>query len=58
MPSRKVFADGNDVCLWYDITMGPGLDILSSGWYKTEDGKISSFKVIFDPRRVLEQSKK
>jgi len=55
---QKVFTDGNDVCLWYDISMGPGLAILSSGWYRIEDGKISSFKVIFDPRQVLEQSKK
>jgi len=55
---QKVFADGNDVCLWYEITMGPGLAILSSGWYRIEDSKISLFKVIFDPRQVLEQGKK
>jgi len=55
---QKVFADGDDVCLWYDITMQQGLEVFSSGWYKVEDGKINSFKVLFDPRPVLEQAKK
>jgi limonene-1,2-epoxide hydrolase len=54
---QKVFADGDDVCLWYDISMS-GSEIFSSGWYKVEEGKIKLFKVIFDPRPVLEQAKK
>src|ERR1700733_9997145 len=54
---QKIFVDDEDVCLWYDINM-QGLVIFSCGWYKVEDGKISSFKVIFDPRPVLEQTTK
>jgi hypothetical protein len=54
---QKVFVNGDDICLWYDITMS-GLEVFSCGWYKVEEGKINSFKVLFDPRPVLEQAKK
>jgi len=54
---QKAFEDGNDVCLWYDITMGEQ-QIFSCGWYKVSHGKIDSFKVLFDPRPLLEQAKK
>ena len=50
---QKAFADGNDVCLWYDIDMG-GQKIFSSGWYHIEHHKIVWFKVLFDPRPLLE----
>jgi len=51
---KKAFVDdkGNDVCLWYDINMGKKT-ITSSGWYHLVDGKISEFKVLFDPRPLL-----
>jgi len=51
---KKVFADENDVCLLYDINMG-GATIFTCGWYKLENGKISSLKVVFDPRPLLEK---
>jgi limonene-1,2-epoxide hydrolase len=54
---KKVFADANDVCLWYDIDMG-GKTIFTSGWYHVEDGKVKWFKVLFDPRPLLEQAPK
>jgi hypothetical protein len=55
---KKTFVDGeNDVCLFYDINMG-GVTIFSCGWYHLEKGKIKSFKVIFDPRPLLEHSEK
>jgi limonene-1,2-epoxide hydrolase len=54
---RKVFVDGNDVCLWYDIQMS-GIEVLTCGWYHIVDGKIQSLKVVFDPRPVLEQRPK
>lgn len=54
---KKAFADGNDVCLWYDIDMG-GKTIFSSGWYHVEDGKVEWFKVLFDPRPLLEHAPK
>lgn len=50
---KKVFADGEDVCLFYDITQG-NITFFSAGWYKVVSDKIKSFQVIFDPRPVLE----
>jgi limonene-1,2-epoxide hydrolase len=52
---QKAFADGTDVCLWYDIDMD-GQKIFSSGWYHIENHKIAWFKVLFDPRPLLEHA--
>jgi hypothetical protein len=49
---QKVFAEGNDVCVLYDIDMG-GTKIFTCGWYHLKYNKISSLKVVFDPRPVL-----
>jgi limonene-1,2-epoxide hydrolase len=54
---KKIFEDVNDVSVFYDINMG-GTTIFSSGWYQLSGGKISSIKVIFDPRPLLEKSAK
>jgi len=54
---KKIFEDVNDVSVFYDINMG-GATIFSSGWYQLSGGKISSIKVIFDPRPLLEKSDK
>jgi len=54
---KRAFADGDDVCLFYDINMG-GQTIFSCGWYHVVDGKINSIRVIFDPRPVLEATEK
>ena len=54
---KKLFVDGDDVCLFYDIDMS-GHTIFSSGWYQVEDGKIKSLQVIFDPRPLLEKNGK
>jgi hypothetical protein len=48
----KTFADGEDVCLLYDITMS-GITIFTCGWYRVEHNKITSIKVVFDPRPLL-----
>jgi uncharacterized protein (DUF2147 family) len=45
---KRVFVDGNDVCLFYDLKMS-GTTILVSAWYQVQDGKIHSLKVVFDP---------
>lgn len=50
---KKVFADGNDVCVLYDVKMS-GLGVFTCGWYQVEAGKIRSLKVVFDPRPVLQ----
>jgi len=49
---KKVFVDGSDVCLFYDITQGE-ITFFSSGWYQVNDGKIKTFTVLFDPRPIL-----
>ena len=53
----KVFTDGNDISVAYDIDMS-GKRIFSMGWYHVADGKIDHFKVLFDPRPLLEESNK
>lgn len=52
---KKVFIDGDDVCLFYDINMG-NATLFCCGWYKVTDAKISWFKVVFDPRPLLEKA--
>ena len=54
---EKAFSDGDDVCMLYDINMS-GTKIFTCGWYHLENGKISSLKVVFDPRSVLKASDK
>jgi len=49
---KKVFAEGNDVCVLYDVTLS-GVKVFTCGWYQVNDGKIRSLKVVFDPRPVL-----
>ena len=54
---KKVFVNGDDVCLLYDLTMS-GITIFGCGWYHVEGDKINSLKVVFDPRPILELSDK
>jgi hypothetical protein len=53
---KKAFVEGDDVCLFYDLTMS-GKTIFGCGWYHVENGKINSLKVLFDPRPFLEGGK-
>ena len=46
---KKAFADGDDVCVLYDLkTTGP--TVFMSSWYQVKDGKIVSIQSVFDPR--------
>ena len=54
---QKVFKDGDDVCLFYNIEMS-GKSIFAAGWYLTNDGKINSIRVVFDPRPLLNAESK
>ena len=46
---KKVFDDGNDVCVLYDLTTdGPA--VYMSSWYQVKEGKIVSIQTVFDPR--------
>ncbi|MGH9512643.1 MAG: nuclear transport factor 2 family protein [Terriglobales bacterium] len=54
---KKAFAEDDDVCLFYDVTMS-GITAFCAGWYRLSQGKIRSFRVVFDPRPVLEAAQK
>jgi hypothetical protein len=49
---QKIFVDDQDVCLLYDITVS-GITLFACGWFQVEAGKVSSLRVIFDPRPVI-----
>jgi predicted ester cyclase len=51
---KKVFVDGPDVCLLYDVTLS-GTSIFGCVWYQVEDEKIRSLRVVFDPRPLLRE---
>jgi hypothetical protein len=52
---KKIFTDGDDVCLLYEITYGePPVPIFVSLWAHVDGGKISSVRVIFDPRPYIQ----
>ena len=46
---KKVFVDGDDICLLYDFITEKVTAFFCS-WYKVKAGKISSIQTIFDPR--------
>ncbi|HEV8386950.1 MAG TPA: nuclear transport factor 2 family protein [Nitrososphaera sp.] len=53
---KKAFADGNDLCLLYELHYGePPMTIFACGWFQVnDDGKISSIRVVFDPRPFVQ----
>lgn len=53
---KKVFAEASDVCLWYSLDIS-GKTIEGCGWYHLEENKITSLKVLFDPRPLLGKDK-
>ena len=53
---KKVFEDGNEVAVFYDINMGTAT-IFCSGWYTIFHGKVKTMQVLFDPRPLLEKGK-
>ena len=54
---KKIFLDGQDVCLLYDFNMS-GKIVFCCGWYQVEEGKVRSLRVVFDPRPILEGASK
>ncbi len=46
---KKLFVDGDDVCLLYDF-ITKTVTVFFSSWYKVKDGKIVSIQTVFDPR--------
>jgi ketosteroid isomerase-like protein len=48
---QKVFSDGNDVCIIYDlVTNTPAGSAPVAEWYHVRDGKISAVRVFFDAK--------
>jgi ketosteroid isomerase-like protein len=48
--TRKVFVDGEDVCVIYDLQTAPVPSARTCEWYRVPDGKIASISVVFDAR--------
>jgi len=50
---KKVFTEGsNDVCVFWEVAT-----IFVSAWYQVHNGKISSMRLVFDPRPFLQLQK-
>ena len=47
---RKVWVDGADVLVWYDLHTKIADPAPVAEWYHVEDGKITSIRVVFDAR--------
>jgi hypothetical protein len=47
---RKVFVDGDDVCVIYDLKTAPVPSSRTCEWYRVRDGRIESVSVVFDAR--------
>jgi limonene-1,2-epoxide hydrolase len=54
---HKVFSEGDDVCVLYQLQIS-GKTIFSCGLYEVRHGRITSLKVVFDPRPLLDEPKK
>jgi len=49
--TRRTFADGEDVCLLYDmVTNTPAGTAFISEWFQVKGGKIAAVRVVFDAR--------
>jgi len=51
---KNIVADGEEVAALFDVTI-QGKAILTAGWYHLTEEKISSIRVIFDPRPLFEK---
>jgi ketosteroid isomerase-like protein len=47
---HKVFVDGDDVCVIYDLKTAPVPSSRTCEWYRVRDGKIAAISVVFDAR--------
>jgi hypothetical protein len=55
---KKVFADGNDVCVLHESNFAtPPVTLFVCTWYCVDDGKISSIRIVFDPRPFVRETK-
>jgi hypothetical protein len=47
---KKVFVDGDDLCVIYDLKTAPVPSTRTCEWYRVRDGKLASVSVVFDAR--------
>ncbi|HMG44349.1 MAG TPA: nuclear transport factor 2 family protein [Acidimicrobiales bacterium] len=50
---HEVIAEGDDVCVQYDLVAGAAGAMPTVGWYEVHDGLIRSVRAFFDPRPML-----
>jgi ketosteroid isomerase-like protein len=54
----KVFADGDDVCEFHEVNVDTlPAPLLVCMWFHVDDGKISSIRIVFDPRPYLQEKR-
>jgi len=47
---QKIFVDGDDVCVIYDLKTAPVPSSRTCEWYRVHGGKVASVSVVFDAR--------
>ena len=50
---HKVIADGDDVCVVYDLVTRTGTTIPTVGIYRVDDDRVRSVRAYFDPRPLV-----
>lgn len=54
----KVFWDGDDVCEFHEVNVDTlPAPLLVCMWFHVDDGKISSIRIVFDPRPYLQEKR-
>jgi ketosteroid isomerase-like protein len=57
MERRVIFAEGEDVCQIYDLTLAePPASLSIAQWLTVRDGRIAMLRVYFDPRPLFPPS--
>lgn len=53
---KKVFADDDDVCEFHEVNVDTQPEpLLVCMWFHVDDRKISSIRIVFDPRPFLQE---
>jgi hypothetical protein len=55
---KKVFVDGDDVCEFHEIHLDTQPEpLLVCMWFHVDGGKISSIRIVFDPRPFIQEKR-
>jgi limonene-1,2-epoxide hydrolase len=52
---KKVIADGNDVCVIYEVILTTPPVTVCGLFHVNDDGKIGSLQIVLDPREVFQK---